>query len=279
MATKNKIGVMEGRLLPKYQGRYQAHPVGYWQDEFSVAKQLGLDCIELILDYNNAKQNPLLKDGGIDELQAVIEKTGVAVYTVCADYFMEAPLHSTDSTIADQSQKVMLKLLENSSKLGVTDVVVPCVDQSTLDGQETADRFVERMKPMVAAAEELGVNLSLETDLSPQPFVDLLDRFDSDRVTVNYDIGNSAALGYDPVEELAAYGHSITDIHIKDRVRNGGPVMLGEGDADFERFFQALERFDYKGPFIMQAYRDDEGVTVFKDQLVWVQKYLGNYTA
>ncbi|MBT5269833.1 MAG: TIM barrel protein [Candidatus Marinimicrobia bacterium] len=270
---------MEGRLLPKYQGRYQAHPVGYWQDEFSVAKQLGLDCIELILDYNNAKQNPLLKDGGIDELQAVIEKTGVAVYTVCADYFMEAPLHSTDSTIADQSQKVMLKLLENSSKLGVTDVVVPCVDQSTLDGQETADRFVERMKPMVAAAEELGVNLSLETDLSPQPFVDLLDRFDSDRVTVNYDIGNSAALGYDPVEELAAYGHSITDIHIKDRVRNGGPVMLGEGDADFERFFQALERFDYKGPFIMQAYRDDEGVTVFKDQLVWVQKYLGNYTA
>jgi L-ribulose-5-phosphate 3-epimerase len=279
MATKNKIGVMEGRLLPKYQGRYQAHPVGYWQDEFSVAKQLGLDCIELILDYNNAKQNPLLKDGGIDELQAVIEKTGVAVYTVCADYFMEAPLHSTDSTIADQSQKVMLKLLENSSKLGVTDVVVPCVDQSTLDGQETADRFVERMKPMVAAAEELGVNLSLETDLSPQPFVDLLDRFDSDRVTVNYDIGNSAALGYDPVEELAAYGHSITDIHIKDRVRNGGPVVLGEGDADFERFFQTLERFDYKGPFIMQAYRDDEGVSVFKDQLVWIQKYLGNYTA
>ena len=279
MVMKNKIGVMEGRLLPKYQGRYQAHPIGYWQNEFSVAKNLGLDCIEFILDYNDVEQNPLLKDSGIDELQAIIDKTGVAVYTVCADYFMEAPLHSTDSTIADQSQKVMLKLLENSSKLGVTDVVVPCVDQSTLDGQETADRFVERMKPMVAAAEELGVNLSLETDLSPQPFVDLLDRFDSDRVTVNYDIGNSAALGYDPVEELAAYGHSITDIHIKDRVRNGGPVMLGEGDADFERFFQALERFDYKGPFIMQAYRDDEGVTVFKDQLVWVQKYLGNYTA
>ena len=229
MTTKNKIGVMEGRLLPKYKGRYQAHPVGYWQDEFSVAKELGLDCIEFILDYNDAEQNPLLKEGGIDELKNVIEQTGVAVYTVCADYFMDAPLHSEDNAVADQSQKVMLQLLENCEKLGVSDVVIPCVDQSTLDGKEAADRFVERMKPMVIAAEKHRINLSLETDLAPQPFVDLLDCFDSDRVSVNYDIGNSAALGYDPVEELAAYGHRITDIHIKDRVRNGGSVVLGGG--------------------------------------------------
>ena len=271
---KNKIGVMEGRLLPKYKGRYQAHPVGYWQDEFSVAKEFGLDCIEFILDYNDAEQNPLLKEGGIDELQSVIEQTGVAVYTVCADYFMEAPLHSEDNAVADQSQKVMLQLLQNGEKLGISDVVVPCVDQSTLDGKEAADRFVTRMKPMVVAAEQYGINLSLETDLAPQPFVDLLDRFDSKRVTVNYDIGNSAALDYDPVEELAAYGHRITDIHIKDRVRNGGPVVLGEGDADFGRFFDTLKRYDYKGPFIMQAYRDDEGVDVFKAQLQWVRPFL-----
>ena len=50
----NKIGVMQGRLLPKYQGRYQAHPVGYWQDEFIAAREVGLDCIEFILDYNDA---------------------------------------------------------------------------------------------------------------------------------------------------------------------------------------------------------------------------------
>ena len=34
---KNKIGVMQGRLVPKYQGRYQAFPIGMWQDEFKVA--------------------------------------------------------------------------------------------------------------------------------------------------------------------------------------------------------------------------------------------------
>lgn len=61
---KNKIGVMQGRLLPKYKGRYQAHPVNYWQKEFEIAKEIGLDCIEFILDYNDAEINPLLKAGG-----------------------------------------------------------------------------------------------------------------------------------------------------------------------------------------------------------------------
>ena len=57
----NNIGVMQGRLLPKYQGRYQAHPVNYWQNEFEIAKNIGLDCIEFILDFNDAEINPLLR--------------------------------------------------------------------------------------------------------------------------------------------------------------------------------------------------------------------------
>ncbi|MEL0046761.1 MAG: sugar phosphate isomerase/epimerase, partial [Deltaproteobacteria bacterium] len=56
---KNPLGVMQGRLLPKYQGRYQAHPIGYWQDEFPLAAEVGLDCIEFILDYSQAEENPL----------------------------------------------------------------------------------------------------------------------------------------------------------------------------------------------------------------------------
>ena len=58
---KNKIGVMQGRLLPKYKGLYQAHPKGYWKDEFAIAKDFGLDCIEFILDFNDVEENPLLK--------------------------------------------------------------------------------------------------------------------------------------------------------------------------------------------------------------------------
>lgn len=274
-AYRNPIGVMQGRLLPKYQGRYQAHPAGYWQDEFPRAAELGLQCIEFILDFNDAEANPLLRTEGPDEILRVSAETGVKVHTVCADYFMEAPLHHPDEKIAAHSQGVLRRLLAQGKRLGLTDIVIPCVDQSSMRDRAAQDRFVSAMQPLLAEAEAAAINLSLETDLAPQPFAALLARFDSRRVTVNYDTGNSAALGFDPAEELACYGDRITDIHIKDRVLGGGSVVLGSGNTQFDRFFEALRPFDYQGPFIMQVYRDDEGVAVFRQQLEWVrQRYL-----
>jgi L-ribulose-5-phosphate 3-epimerase len=270
---KNKIGVMQGRLLPKYQGRYQAHPVDYWQKEFEIAKQIGLDCIEFILDYNDAKKNPLLKAGGVEEILEVCDRTDVSVETICADYFMEAPLHSTNEKTAEKSKDVLINLLETSSKLGITDIVIPCVDQSSLGNKEAVDRFVNKILTILPDAERKEINLSLETDLAPQPFADLLSKFDSNRITVNYDIGNSAALGYDPIEEFDTYGNLVTDIHVKDRELNGGPVILGSGNADFDMFFKKLKEVDFKGPFIFQAYRDDEGIEIFKKQLNWMTSY------
>ena len=114
----------------------------------------------------------------------------------------------------------------------------------------------------------------METDLAPQPFGELLDRLESSRVSVNYDIGNSAALGYSLIEELDTYGDRITDIHIKDRELGGGSVILGEGNANFDLFFNKLREFNYQGPFIMQSYRDEEGIEIFKKQLDWVKPYL-----
>ncbi len=271
---KNTIGVMQGRLLPKYKGRYQAHPVGYWQDEFKLAKDCGLDSIEFILDYNEVEINPLLKDGGVEEIIDACEMSGVVVKTICADYFMESPLHVDDDTKVQQSLSVLQQLLTVSNELGVTDIVIPCVDQSSLGTDAAAERFVHIVKPLLDDLENKNINLSLETDLPPKQFLELLEQFDSNRITVNYDIGNSASLGYNPLDELEAYGDRITDIHIKDRVLNGGPVVLGEGDADFKVFFNKLKEFKYQGPFIMQAYRDDDGIEVFKQQLSWIKSYL-----
>jgi L-ribulose-5-phosphate 3-epimerase len=268
------IGVMQGRLLPKYQGRYQAHPVGYWRDEFPLAKELGLAFIEFILDFNDAETNPLLSQNGKSEILEQVVATGVRVKTICADYFMEAPLHSEDTRVAAASLNVLQRLLVRADEVGVSDVVIPCVGHASLLDGRMVDNLVNALNPMLCMLDELNINLSFETDLNPSDFAALLQRFDSPRITVNYDTGNSAALGYDVEEELATYGDKITDIHIKDRVLGGGPVVLGTGNTDFERFFEKLKKYDYQGPFIMQAYRDDEGVKVFKEQLAWIREYM-----
>ena len=262
---------MQGRLLPKYQGRYQAHPKGYWQNEFSKAAELGLDCIEFILDFNDVEANPLMQQSGIEDILRRTEETGVKVRTACADYLMEAPLHHSNEEVAGHSQLVLRRLLSNGRALGLTDIVIPCVDQSSIRDRANQDRFEKYLRPLVEDAEAFGINLSLETDLPPQPFISLLNRFDSNRVTINYDTGNSAAWGFDPAEELACYGKRISDIHIKDRVLGGGSVVLGTGSTQFDRFFRALRPINYNGPFIMQVYRDDEGEGIFKTQLLWIR--------
>ena len=274
--SAKKIGVMQGRLLPKYKGRYQAHPIGYWEDEFEIAASLGLDLIEFILDYNDYEDNPLMSVSGCKEIEEISNQSGVHVKTVCADYFMDAPLHSDDLNVATLSAAVLKHLILNSQNIGITNIIIPLVDQSSVATLESQDRFINTLTPFLIDLEELDINLNLETDLGPSEFKHLLAQIDSKRVTVNYDTGNSAGMGYDPEQEFAAYGDRITDIHIKDRVKDGFSVCLGQGSANFSKIFKCVQNYGYTGPFIMQAFRDDEGLEIFKTQLTWLRSLINS---
>ena len=237
-----------------------------------MAVDLGLDCIEFILDYNDYKNNPLMTTYGRQHIRSVSEQTGVRVLSVCADYFMKAPLHADNEQTVLQSVDVLVKLIKAAVELKIKDIVIPCVDGSSIQNERLQDRFKETLNTIVPEAERYKVNLSLETDLNPSQFEKLLTVLDSPRITVNYDIGNSAALGYDYTDELRAYGERISDVHIKDRELGGDSVTLGSGNADIPGFFEYLSRFNYQGSFIMQTYRVDEGISVFKDQLDWLKQ-------
>ena len=63
-----------------------------------------------------------------------------------------------------------------------------------------------------------------------------MNSINSKNVTVNYDTGNSASLGFDPVEEFKSYGHKITDLHIKDRLLGDASVPLGTETQIFIKF-------------------------------------------
>ena len=271
------IGIMQGRLLPKYHNRYQAHPVDYWQAEFNIAKELGFDQIEFILDFNDYEKNPLMSDSGIKNLLSTIVETEVKVKSICADYFMEAPFHSA---YQKKSEEVLLTLVENASKLNVIDIVIPCVDQSTLKDVKDVDMLVSSINKVIPLIEKYNIYINFETDLSPKRFKELLDRFPSANIKVNYDIGNSASLGYDPKEEFEAYGEYISDLHIKDRVLNGGSVKLGSGNADFDAVFASLKKYKFSGNIIMQAAKAEdyiEDLMLVKEQKQFISEYIEKY--
>jgi sugar phosphate isomerase/epimerase len=268
---------MQGRLLPKYKGKFQAHPFGYWQDEFPVASKFGLDCIEFIFDYDRFEENPLMTTRGQSEIKEIAQSTGVEVRSICADFFMDCPMHIKEKSQAAFSLEILRRLMEACSKLGIKDIVIPCVDQSSIYEEERTNRFLAAIKSVIPLSETLKVRLCLETDLPPDRFLRLLKELDSDFVSVNYDTGNSVSLGYDFKKELAAYGNSITDLHIKDRTFGGHSVFLGEGGMNFEEFFSYFSKIDFKGVMILQAYRDDEGLEIFTRQLEFLKEILSHH--
>ncbi len=276
---KRPIGIMQGRLAPRWHGRYQAFPVGYWQSEFHIARELGLDNIEFILDFGTDHQNPLMTDVGISEIKNTIVESGVGVKAICADYFMEAPFHSHRQK---QSEAVLETLLKNACSLGVKDIVIPCVDQSSLKSTQQMDMVTDSISRLLPLAERLQINLNFETDLGPKEFKTFLTRFQSPRIKVNYDIGNSASLGYNPEEEFEAYGNLISDLHIKDRIKGGGSVKLGTGNANFAQVFTLLKKLDFNGNITMQASRAADYAGEFAhvtDQLNFSRELITKYLA
>jgi L-ribulose-5-phosphate 3-epimerase len=275
MLGQYQVGVMQGRLLPKYQGRYQAHPKGYWQEEFVLAHEVGLNLIEFILNLTDALENPLMNPQGLAEIRNITQASRVQVRSICADYFMEAPLQSTSPETAANSQNILNSLLKNSASIGVTDVVIPLVDRASLKNDNDKERFIKNILPSAEEAEKLGIHIALETDLPPNSFLDLLNALDSHCFTVNYDTGNSASLGHDPEKEFEAYGNRISKIHVKDRVLGGASVPLGQGNADFKKSIGLITDSDFSGSLIFEAYRDDEGRAIFEEQLEWFKSISG----
>ena len=99
------------------------------------------------------------------------------------------------------------------------------------------------------------LSIVFESDHTPAALARFIDALPSKIFGINYDIGNSASLGYAPTEEIGAYGARILNVHVKDRVRGGTTVPLGTGNADFAAAFRALRRARYSGNFILQTAR------------------------
>lgn len=262
------IGIMQGRLLPRFGNRIQAFP-SRWAEEFDLAAAVGLDCIEWIYEIQNHESNPLGSDAGVREMRALSLDSGVAVRSVCADLLMDEPLLRTPDAIRLERLRRIEWLLDRCAVAGIRRMVLPFVDAAAIDTEADADCAVECIEQLLAAAERANVELHLETALGPGDFDALLDRLPHPLVKINYDSGNSASLGFHPREEFAAYGSRIGSVHVKDRLRGGATVPLGEGDADLPAVFSGLIALEYSGDLILQVARDREA-----DELGWARRNL-----
>ena len=275
MGLTNEIGIMQGRLSPRVDGKIQAYPASTWQKEFEIAQEIGYAAIEWIVE-KPVETNALMTDSGKGEIKKVIASTGVRIDYVCADIFMQQPLVRMTEETKSQNKDYLLKILKNAKEVGAIGIEIPFVDNSSIKNEIEKQEFIDAMQDAFKLAKDLDIKISLETDLSPIAFKELLEQIDLDFIQANYDIGNSASLGFDPEEELNAYGQRILNVHVKDRKLGGTTVPLGTGNAKIDLVIQKLQEFGYSGGLTMQAARGENDVETAQEQLVYVKTILSN---
>jgi L-ribulose-5-phosphate 3-epimerase len=257
-----RIGIMQGRLVAPEGGGFQCFPRQEWIAEFALAAAAGLETIEWIYDVWGQDANPISSDGEIGSIATLAQQHGIAVTSLCADYFMERPLIRID--LEEKRKRIghLIWLISRCRHLSVTRIVLPFVDNSSIHSKSEMSEVIAVLRDVLPWASDCHVELHLETSLKPSEFAVLLDQLPVPEARANYDIGNSASLGYDFREELSAYGNRIGSVHIKDRVLGGGTVPLGQGSADIPGVLTALRELGYSGDFILQAARGEAGKEV-----------------
>jgi L-ribulose-5-phosphate 3-epimerase len=275
MGLTKQIGIMQGRLSPRIDGKIQAYPEKTWQKEFEIAQEIGYSAIEWIVE-KPLEVNALMSKSGMQEIKEIILKTGVRIDFICADIFMQQPLIRMSQEIREENKEYLKNILVNAKEVGAIGVEIPFVDASSIKSESEKNELISSMQEAFELAEEIGMKISLETDLNPTSFKELLDRINLNHVQANYDIGNSASLGFDPVEEIDAIGNRILNVHIKDRKLGSTTVPLGTGDADIKLSLSRLSEINYLGGITMQAARGTDDIEVAKSQLKYTLEIINN---
>ncbi len=278
----NSLGIMLGRLSPPINSMIQSFPSKTWRNEFQLANKLGFDLIEWI--YDLSENNPIISQDP-NELKKLSLENDIKIDSVCADYFMEKRLFNVSTFELSSNLDKLKQLIRNCNKLEIKILEIPLVDSSSIQNDAFRRELVSNLNSIIPLAEDNQVYLTLETDLPPELFCNLLEEFNHPNIMANYDIGNSVSLGYDPSVELTTISKWIKNIHVKDRLYNSGTVPLGSGNVDFELFFALLSKINFSNSLIIQGAREDlvkhqiSPEETCSKYLKFVKQYMSKYLA
>ncbi len=254
----NRIGFIQGRLSDMVDGKIQAFPWDSWKDEFVSAAKLDIHLMEWTLDQDNLYENPLITESGQEEILALMDKYDVRIKSLTGDCFMQAPYWKEKGINRESLLEDFRRIISACSFLGIQYIVVPLVDNGSVENKEQKESLFLGLKTLEEQLRESNIKVLFESDYPPSSLVTFMNELDKELFAINYDIGNSAALGFNPVDEIREYGKRIWNVHVKDRVLKGTTVPLGEGDADFETVFSELKKSGYNGNYILQTARADD---------------------
>jgi L-ribulose-5-phosphate 3-epimerase len=255
----SNVGFMQGRLSPILNDRIQEFPWNNWREEFHIAASLGFSLMEWTLDQDRLYENPLMTQVGQREIRKLSSDYGVSIPSLTGDCFMQSPFWKLSGAKKKDRQNDLICILDGCANVGISQIVIPLVDNGRLDNDEQSQALLGFLHEIETGIDDRGIHVVFESDFGPDGLKSFIGQLNPNIFGINYDIGNSAALGFDVEKEFAAYGDRISNVHVKDRILNGTTVPLGDGNANFTKVFSQLAMIGYSGNYILQTARANDG--------------------
>ena len=204
---------------------------------FEVAKQIGLDGVQVSL--GTAANDMRLRQPAVQQqYKDAAKQAGLQIASLAIGELNSIPYKSDPRTIPWVSDSI-----EVCQALDVKVVLLAFFSNDDLRGdKDGVDEVVRRLKAVAPKAEKAGVILGIESWLSGEEHLAILDRVGSPAVQVYYDVCNSNDRGYDIYKEIRQLGKRICELHAKE---NG--ALLGQGKVDFRKVREALDDIGYRG--------------------------------
>jgi len=204
---------------------------------FETAAEFGLDGVQVSL--GTVSDGMKLRRAEVQKkfLDAA-KKHNVKVASIAIGELNNVPYKSepeTEDWVSDS--------IDVCKAMGCEVVLLAFFGKGDLKGDKKGtDAVVERLKKAAPKAEKAGVYLSIESWLSAEEHMDIINRVGSPAVKVYYDVGNSKKAGYDIYKEIRQLAGNICEFHAKDY-----KGLFGKGEVDFVEVRRAMEDIGYSG--------------------------------
>lgn len=170
-------------------------------EAFKVAKEIGLDGIQ-ICATTGANEMHLSNPEVLETYRKLSAETGVAAASMGIVGMISFSYKNDERTMAWVSDSI-----DTCKALGCRVLLLAFFGKSDVKGdKEGTDEVVRRLKLVAPKAEKAGVILGIESWLSAEEHMEIIDRVGSPAVQVYYDVANSDKKGYDIYREIRLLG-------------------------------------------------------------------------
>ncbi len=210
----------------------------------AVAQKIGLDGVQVSLG-TSANDMHLRQPEVQHAYQKAAKKHNVRISSLAIGELNQVPYKSEPQTEAWVRDSI-----DVAKALGCPIVLLAFFSKGDLKGDEAGQQeVIRRLRKIAPQAEAAGVVLGIESWLSADEHLAIIEAVGSPNVRVYYDVANSHKMGYDIYEEMARLGSAyICEVHMKE---NGH--LLGKGEIDFARVGQILEDINYQGWVVIEG--------------------------